>query len=139
MRLIDFQLIRRGTPVYDLSYFFYTGGNKELFDKLDDYLKIYHESLSKNIRELGSDPEELYPFKQLKAEWKKYALFGVIFSLLLVKLKLLEKKDVESIVDDEKDNKENEHVFLNANVNEDLFRIRSRDILENACKEGIMS
>lgn len=92
MKLVDFQIVRLGTPVHDLSYFFYTGGSKALFDKLDDYLKIYHDSLSKNLRELGSDPEKLYPFKQLKNDWKNYARFGVILSLLLVKVKLLQKK-----------------------------------------------
>jgi hypothetical protein len=59
LKILDFQLPMVGTPVCDLSYFFYSGGSKELFDKLENYLNIYHESFSKAAKNLGSDPEKL--------------------------------------------------------------------------------
>lgn len=137
MKLVDFQITRAGSPVYDLSYFFYTGGNEEIFDKLEDYLKVYHDSLSTNIRQLGSDPEKLYPFKQLQDDWKRYGVFGALFSLILVKVKLLEQKDVEKAVKDDEEADINE--ILTAEVNENLFKTRTRDIVRNACKVGIFS
>lgn len=138
MKLIDFQIVRPGTPVYDLSYFFYTGGNKELFDNLDEYLKVYHESLSTNIRELGSDPEKLYPFKQLKEDWKNYGMFGTIFSLMLTKVKLLKSEDVQDIVSD-REVPGNKNQFIELKINEKLFKTRTRDIVESAVKVGIFS
>jgi thiamine kinase-like enzyme len=89
MNLLDFQLVATGTPVYDLSYFFYTGGSKELFDKLNDYLNIYYDSFSNSVRSLGNDPNEIFPREILNQEWKRFSRFGMMLSMLLTKTKLI--------------------------------------------------
>nr|XP_001807041.2 PREDICTED: uncharacterized protein LOC100141764 [Tribolium castaneum] len=61
VQMMDFQMSFEGTPVYDLSYFFYSGGSKQLFDKLETFLDIYYESFSKCAKALGGDPEKLLP------------------------------------------------------------------------------
>ncbi|KAK9712055.1 Ecdysteroid kinase-like family [Popillia japonica] len=47
--LIDWQLLRQASPVFDISYFFYTIASEDALNNLDDYLRIYHEELSKRI------------------------------------------------------------------------------------------
>jgi hypothetical protein len=89
MNLLDFQLVATGTPVYDLSYFFYTGGSKELFDKLNDYLNIYYDSFSNSVRCLGNDPNEIFPREILNQEWKRFSRYGMMLSMLLTKTKLI--------------------------------------------------
>lgn len=85
--MIDFQSPIGPSPVTDLSYCFYSGGTKELFDKLEEYLTIYHSSLSKTVQEFGYDPEEIYSFNTLKTEWKKYCKFGFGGSVVIWRLK----------------------------------------------------
>ena len=59
--MLDFQLARCSSPVLDLSFFIYSCTDKSVRDNhFDDLLRIYHEELSKTIKNLGSDPEKLY-------------------------------------------------------------------------------
>jgi thiamine kinase-like enzyme len=131
MNLLDFQLAMVGSPVCDLSYFFYTGGSKELFDKLEDYLNIYHESFSKAAKSLGSDPEKLFPREALTRDWKIHSKFGMMLSLLLTKIKLISKEDTIDIINttNEKTEADNGKMFNNVKYNELLFKNRVRDIL----------
>lgn len=137
MKLIDFQIINESSPVYDLSYFFYVGATKEQFDKFDHYLKIYHDSLSKNLRELGSNPEKLYPLEQLRKDWAKHSAYGLIFSLLVTKVKLIDHNEIQDMVKDDA----REDVFdgmLNAKVNKDVYNERIRNILLHAAKYNVI-
>lgn len=137
MKLIDFQLATEANPVHDLSYFFYAGCSKEQFNKLDDFLKIYHNSLSKTLRELGSNPEKVYPLEQLRKDWSKHGLYGVIFSLTVTKVKLMAQNEIMDIV---KDNAVGD-VFsgmVNANVNRDIFKERIKNILLHALEYNII-
>jgi thiamine kinase-like enzyme len=131
MNLLDFQLVIAGTPVYDLSYFFYTGGSKELFDKLEDYLNIYYESFSISSKNLGNDPNELFPREELTRDWKRYSKFGMMLSLLVTKLKLLSKEDVIDLIDadDEKTKTDNGEQFVNLKYNKTLYKKRIEEIL----------
>lgn len=99
MRFLDFQQVSTGSPVQDLSYFFYSGASAESLDRLDHYLRIYHRSFSKVLREFGLDPEELYSFNSLKQEWKLKCTFGFTMSLLLWRIKLRDKNCVPDFSD----------------------------------------
>lgn len=137
VKLIDFQIITEANPVNDLSYFFYSGTSKEQFDKLDDYLKVYHDSLSKNLRDLGSDPEKLYTFQQLKKDWVKHAIYGLILSIVLVKVKLIDNTNIQDIVKDNTD----EDVLTNISnsiVDKDLLHERLRNILVHAAEIDVL-
>ncbi|XP_018566812.1 uncharacterized protein LOC108907558 [Anoplophora glabripennis] len=63
LRLLDFQNVRLGSPISDLSYCLYSGGTKETFDDLDCLLQIYHDSFSENLRAFGCDSNEVYPLE----------------------------------------------------------------------------
>lgn len=98
IKLIDFQLCQENTPIHDLSYFFYSGASKKDFDKLENYLKMYHQSFSEFAEELGGNPDELLPFEALKQEWKEYSLFGVLMGVYLWQLKLIPKTTISQVV-----------------------------------------
>lgn len=137
MKIIDFQVITEANPVHDLSYFFYAGCSKEQFDKLDDFLKIYHDSLSKTLRGLGSNPDKVYPLEQLRRDWSKHGLYGVIFALMVTKVKLMAQNEIMGLVED---NAEGDMFggLLNVNVNRGTFKERVRNILLNAQKYNII-
>lgn len=134
MNLIDFQLINIGSPVYDLSYFFYTGGSKQLFDKLEDYLDIYHASFCKAAINLGCDPRKLLPRKVLSEEWKQYSKFGMLLAFLLTKIKLISKEDTIEVIEQANHVKSVEEIddgtkFMEVKYDKELFKKRVRDIV----------
>ncbi|KAJ3659962.1 hypothetical protein Zmor_011623 [Zophobas morio] len=128
MRLLDFQLIKVGSPVCDLSYCLYSGASKKVFDNLNEYLQIYHDSLSSFVRELGSDPERLFPFSVLKEHWRKYARWGMIMSFAILKMKLINKEDLVDLTDGY-DMDELVDVFANVKFNEEDYNKRIRGLL----------
>lgn len=91
---VDWQLIEVASTVYDLSYFFYSIASEEALANLDNYLKFYHSELSKHVKNLGSDAEDLYPFHVFKQEWKLYSKFGFALAFVLFKVMLINQDDV---------------------------------------------
>lgn len=90
-------MITDGTPVYDLSYFFYSGASIENIKKLDEYLKIYYNSFSVTVKSLGSNPSKLLPFEVLKEDWKNYSKFGIQLAILVHKIKLFDNGDLSNV------------------------------------------
>ncbi|CAB3226318.1 unnamed protein product [Arctia plantaginis] len=80
-KMVDFQMLRFGTPVLDLSVMIYTCTDQELRDKnYDELLHFYHDTLSSQIEDLGSDPQKIYPWPVFMEEIKKYSYFGLGYS-----------------------------------------------------------
>lgn len=97
IRFIDWQLIRESSPVFDVSYFFYTIASEEALQKLDYHLKVYHDELRYRIKQLGSDPDVLYPEKVFREEWKQHCKFGYAMAFVLIKMMLSDKDEVTNI------------------------------------------
>lgn len=92
----------------DFAYFFYTCAPKSLLDQIDKFLEIYHESLSSFMKELGSDPEKIFPLSDLKEHWRKYSLFGMVMANTLLRFLLREEDEEVSITDEGFANAKNE-------------------------------
>lgn len=72
IRLLDFQLMRLGTPVLDMLFFLYSVTTAEERDNggWDRILKHYHDSVSHAVSSLGSNPQKVkylenYAFKRI--------------------------------------------------------------------------
>ncbi|XP_060535209.1 uncharacterized protein LOC132707386 [Cylas formicarius] len=91
---IDWQLARAGSPILDIAYFFIFNSTKEVLSDHNRYLRIYHDVLSQNLRELGLDPEKSFSFETLMDHWKKYAKFGVLMCILLLKMIVSDSQDI---------------------------------------------
>ncbi|KAG5889701.1 hypothetical protein JTB14_029731 [Gonioctena quinquepunctata] len=104
IRLLDFQITSAATPVYDLSYLFYCGSSTEDLKNYDNYLKIYHESLSESLKQYGCDSDKLYPIEILKQEWKQYSKFGFMMAILVWMGKLADYSDGTMRVNEEYEN-----------------------------------
>ncbi|KAI4467392.1 hypothetical protein MML48_2g00009470 [Holotrichia oblita] len=92
--LLDWQITRFASPVLDLAYFFYTTApaSKKTLKKVDYFLEFYYEELSRQIKQMGSDPNKLYPLSILKKEWQEYSRFGFSMAFLILKAMLGKKK-----------------------------------------------
>lgn len=74
-----------GSPMLDLSYAFYAScTSEENLSQLDYYLDVYYDALSATIKELGSNPDQLYPKSVIKEHWKKYCSFSLIIVISLI-------------------------------------------------------
>ncbi|GJQ83335.1 hypothetical protein Trydic_g18121 [Trypoxylus dichotomus] len=94
MKLVDWQMIRFASPVYDLSYYFYPIASPEVLNNLQHYLQVYHEELSRQIEKLGNDPKILYPYEDFAKEWQEHSKYGFAMSSIIVKITLNKIKDV---------------------------------------------
>ncbi|CAG9859338.1 unnamed protein product [Phyllotreta striolata] len=83
IKLIDFQMSSTGSPVLDLSYSLYSGAGKDTLNNLDKLLKIYHSTLSEELRLYDCDPQEIYSYETLMEEWKKLSRFGFILGTVI--------------------------------------------------------
>ncbi|XP_066257513.1 uncharacterized protein [Euwallacea similis] len=90
---LDFQVSNAGSPVLDLSYHLYATASEAELQQFDTLLRIYHNSLSSTIKQLGSDPDKLFPYEELVKQWKKYSLYGCLFSMIVLPIALSEKDD----------------------------------------------
>lgn len=92
---LDWQLSAYCSPVLDIHYFIHISTNKEIRDaEFLNLLKLYHDSLSENIEKLGSDPEQLFSFADLKSEMKKYGKYALLKAPLLMLFMVAEKDDI---------------------------------------------
>ncbi|EFA07198.1 uncharacterized protein LOC100141825 [Tribolium castaneum] len=87
-KLIDWHLVKFGSPVLDLSLFFFT--NCDDINNVDTFLKSYHVNLNIFLKELGCDIEEVFSQKNLEDHWTKYAKIGLALAILTLKILTLE-------------------------------------------------
>ncbi|XP_066150206.1 uncharacterized protein [Euwallacea fornicatus] len=99
---IDWQLSKLASPVIDLTYFFCVCASKETYPNLTKYLKIYHDTLSHNLKEFGCNPEEVLSFQALLEEWKGKCWYGVFMSLMIIKIMLLDSDEAPLLEQEDK-------------------------------------
>ncbi|GJQ82630.1 hypothetical protein Trydic_g19650 [Trypoxylus dichotomus] len=92
--LVDWQLLRPLSPTFDISYFFYTIASEESLAKLDSYLETYYAELTDQLKQMGSDPEVVYPKEIFEKEWKKHCKYGFAMAFLLIKIMLAKQDEV---------------------------------------------
>ncbi|CAH0550370.1 unnamed protein product [Brassicogethes aeneus] len=99
LKVLDWQLLKLGSPVHDLSYCLYSGGSKDTFDRLDELLQVYYMSFSDVLKIAGLNFEEVYPYSLLEKEWKEYGKYGWLMSLIVIKVKLTNPEDKVDLMD----------------------------------------
>lgn len=92
--------MRYSSPATDLMYCIFTSTDKATRDKEFDYLlRIYYDRLSKNIQKLGSDPNVLYSYEQLKRELPLCGDFLLVLLPMLTQLSLVEARNASEVDD----------------------------------------
>lgn len=135
--LVDWQLIRFGSPANDLGYFFYPMASESTIEDFERYMKIYYDELSKQIRQLGSDPEILYPFAVLKEEWKQFVKYGFAMSFIIIQGLIMEKDELPDFSTNPDAYNDGEH-SLPKMKNEDVMISRLKTILRHFVKHNFL-
>lgn len=98
VKIIDFQLARYASPAVDLSFFTYScTDNKMRTQYYDSMLKIYHEAAADLIKDLGSDPDKVFPYEGLLNEMKEVGKFGCGMGIESLPLSMQEEHEVLDI------------------------------------------
>lgn len=85
IRFLDWQITRYVSPATDILYNLFTSTDKPLRDReYENLIRLYYASFSKTIRLLGSDPEELFTFDDLKKELKKCGNFALLMGPIVL-------------------------------------------------------
>lgn len=98
IRLLDWQVIRYGSPAIDLVYNLFTSTDKTLRDKeYNNLLQLYHSSLSKTVKLLGSNPDELFTFDDLQSELKRCGNYALMLAPLLIQISQASSSEVTNL------------------------------------------
>ncbi|GJQ78456.1 hypothetical protein Trydic_g11575 [Trypoxylus dichotomus] len=133
--LVDWQLVRYGSPAKDLGYFFYPIASESTMENYEHYMKVYYEELCGQIRQFGSDPEILYPFDVFKMEWKQFVKYGFVMGFLIIQALLMEKDEFPNL--NEEPNAYDKNAIPKMK-NEELFVARMRGILKHFIKYELL-
>lgn len=77
-----------------MSYYLLTSTTKELRVHFDDLIKVYHDALSEIVTKLGSDPQKLFPFDELKNQLKQFGVYGAIMAPILLQVIVADPKNI---------------------------------------------
>lgn len=98
VRFLDWQVIRYISPAIDLLYNIFTSTSKELRAKeYDNLIQLYHESLSKMVKSLGSNPDELFTLDNLKDELKRCGNYAFLLAPMLISVSLADSSDISNL------------------------------------------
>lgn len=131
MIFLDFQLVRVGSPVIDLSYFLYCCADRNVLENFDFILQAYHSSLSDFLNDLGCDPEDVFPFKKLKEHWREFGKYGLIQSLFLLKISLCDSSEAPDLMETAENGEDFKDSFQIKIQNQDEYNRRIKDVFEH--------
>lgn len=82
---MDWQQARYGSLALDLLYNIFSSADRALRDKeYENLLTVYYESLTKTVTLLGTNPEHLFTFEDLKDEMKRCGNFVLTVMPILI-------------------------------------------------------
>ncbi|KRT78401.1 hypothetical protein AMK59_7341, partial [Oryctes borbonicus] len=136
--LIDWQLLRQASPVFDISYFFYTISSQEGLDNLNHYLELYYQELRERIKGLGSDPDTLYPLHVFRKEWKENSKYGFAMAFMLVRMMLSADDEIVSMEGLDFGNAEDMQRMYPKLKEEDEFIRRMKALAEHMIKNDFL-
>lgn len=126
----DFHFARFGSPVHDLSSFFYLEAieSKTYLDKLYEFLKIYYDSFSMTAKRFNKDPELLLPKTKIGEDWRKYSKSSMLLAMRWLKYKYIDTEDMEdnaSAIDKEMESRTLVYNFHINNILEHMYHINA--------------
>lgn len=98
---IDWQLSSYALPTLDLVHFFYTSSPKDVLQDYKKFLKIYHDNLTNNLREMSCDTESILSFEDLLLLWKKSSVYGLYISGFMFKILYIDGDNVPEEISEE--------------------------------------
>lgn len=97
--IIDWQLARVSSPIFDISPFLFCCISEEDLNDLKDILKLYYQSFCAYLTELGSS-SEIYSLEEFFKAWNKYGRSGLIVASMIHKFAYSNLEDLPDLAED---------------------------------------
>ncbi|XP_058118077.1 uncharacterized protein LOC131289431 [Anopheles ziemanni] len=98
VRMIDFQMVRYGSPALDIILFVYTCTDQTMRQHgYDEMLTAYYQSCCDHLADLGSDPDVVFPRSELSNELEQFGRFGCGIAVESIPLSLLDETEVPDL------------------------------------------
>lgn len=138
---VDFQVIRYVSPAIDLLNLIFTSTDKSTRKHhFRDLIRAYHDQLTNNIRKLGSQAENLFPYKAFVNELKECGNFAFLIAPIIIQISVVDPDDVTNSDEIGKESTEGDKEFdlvqgLSAR-SQSLFNERIIDCIEDLVQFG---
>lgn len=138
--LVDWQCITRASPMHDIGPIFYSTASKDTVDNYKDYMEVYYDELSKRIRELGSDPDTVYPQSAFEKDQNSYGFFCFGFAITGIKGMLTKRENAPDLTERLKDNGASamENLYTDITDNIDEWMLRTKNLARHFIKLNIL-
>lgn len=141
VQFIDWQIIQYASPAIDILYNIFSSTDKELRDKeYDNLLVYYYKSLSRMVKLLGSNPNNLFTFENLKSEMKRCGNFALLMAPMLLQISQANSTEATNMDEmfDKMDKGETKQEFISgfSKEGQQEYNRRINDVLENIFKLG---
>lgn len=95
---MDWQAVRYVSPATDLVNIIFLSTDKAFRDnEYANLLQLYHKSLSKTVKLLGSDPDKLFTFDDLQAELKKHGSFALLMAPMAIQTSVADSSEISNL------------------------------------------
>ncbi|XP_076251754.1 uncharacterized protein LOC143191009 [Rhynchophorus ferrugineus] len=105
---LDWQLTKIGSPAYDLCYFFFYATSKEILNNHKEYLALYYEIMRENLKYIGRDLNDIFPFELLEKHWRTFCRFMFLNTVTNLDMVLNDEKTLLEILEDKNDTMSND-------------------------------
>ncbi|KAK4884219.1 hypothetical protein RN001_000490 [Aquatica leii] len=93
--MLDWQVSCLGSPAIDIATLIFSSTDKKLRDAhYNELIEIYYNSFSLMLEQLRIDANQVLPFTILQQQLKKYSIFGLFMTLLMVFMQSIKKEDI---------------------------------------------
>ncbi|XP_055855551.1 uncharacterized protein LOC129918832 [Episyrphus balteatus] len=97
-KLIDFQMSRYASPVLDIVHYLFACTEKELRDAhFDEFINVYHATLTEHLRLFNLDPEVIFPRSVLNSHLKTYGPYGFCMAIFSVPFFICDSSDLPDL------------------------------------------
>lgn len=134
--LLDWQLTRCASPGLDIAYYLMSSTNKKVRERYYDLLKVYHNSLSNLMRQLGSDPNKWFTLDDLIDQLKTVGKYGVVMASCLLQIMVSDPKNLIDLDSITKDTKDVTEMATLDELTSNEFKERLSDVIKDAVRFG---
>lgn len=136
--IIDWQISKSSSPIFDLSYFLFACTSEEDLNDVETLLEEYYEKLTQHLKQLGSDSSILYPIDQFFKEWKENCKFGILMSSLIMKVCSTEKDEVVDLAEAADSGKEFADSFIYEIKDKTNLKKRMKPIIKYVVQNNLI-
>lgn len=143
VKILDWQLIRYISPAIDLLYNIFTSTDKALRqNEYDNLLETYHNALSRMVKQLGSNPDELFTLADLKEELRLCGIYAFLLAPMVLSVSLADSNEIsnldemcDKIADGENGHEHELITGLNDNAQRE-YKERLNDVVDDLIELG---